>query len=542
MSALPIATADIETNPFAYGRKLTAFLAGWYDGTKIRKFWGENCLRECYKSMRRFPGYIYLHNGGKFDLRHFLTVIPPGDIIPDGNPPIHGRIASLRIVDGPTFLDSYLILPVPLSAHGKEQINYAIFEPDKREIPANRRKINSYFDTDLTSLYDFVTEFVNEYGHGLTLAGRAFAKAKELLDIKQFPQTTQWYDKRYREFYYGGRCQFYSLGKVPFATKCYDLNSAYPHAMLSRHCWGAKFELRSTMPPRSFEQSFFHIRGKAEGCFPVRGKTSLEYPTKTGDWHVTGWELKAAMETGAFKLDKICAVHMPKITRDFAAYVHHFYNLKKNAKTPSERLFAKLFLNSFYGRFALNPRHHKETLWLPYGEVPSKKLYGEGWEIEKIWADCDLTLWSKPKPENQWRFFDVALAASITGCVRASLWRSLCAVDRPVYCDTDSIICADGTGLKVGAELGDWKLEAESEPGNLWIAGKKLYAMQCTDGHWKTASKGVQLSPQDIIKVSMGETVEWKSEAPSYSLYRDDSFTVRKVKRATESHSFSSHD
>jgi hypothetical protein len=532
----PLASADIETDPFKFGRKLRAFLAGWYDGKVIRKFWGPDCLKKCYRSMRHFRGYIYLHNGGKYDLHHFLRVIPPKDIIPDGNPPIHGRIASLSIIDGPTFVDSYLILPVPLAAHGKEEIDYRIFEEDKREIPANKKRIHAYFDTDLISLYDFVSEFVGEYGHGLTLAGRAFAAGKKLLDIKKFPQTNEFYDRKYRRFYYGGRVECFALGAVPFGSRYYDLNSAYPHAMLSRHAWGGRFEVRSKEPGRNFEQSFFHVSGIAHGCFPVRTPEGLSYPHRRGEWHLTGWEYRAGLETGAFEPLKLIAVHVPECTRDFGEYVHHFYRLKAEAATPTEKLFAKLMLNSFYGRFALNPREHKETLWLPYGDTPGgffdDKEDATGWEIDRIWADCDLVLWSRPKPPEKWRFYDVALAASIAGFVRANLWRSLCAVTRPFYCDTDAIICADGAALPLGDGLGQWKLEAEAAPGNLWIAGKKLYAMRTRGGVWKTAAKGVRLTGAQIRSVALGRVLEAASPAPTYSLYREDGYTRRTVRRA----------
>lgn len=532
-----IASADIETDPFKHGRKIRAFLAGWYDGNVIRKFWGENCLKECYESMRKFKGYIYLHNGGKFDLHHFLDVIPASDIIPDSNPPINGRISSIQIVDGPTFLDSYLILPVPLAAHGKEEIDYRIFEPDKREIPANKRKINSYFDTDLISLYDFVSDFIGEYGHGLTLAGRAFAAGKKLLDIKQFPQTNEHYDKRYRNYYFGGRVECFALGQIPTGAKCYDINSAYPTAMLSRHCWGGKFEVLLHEPKNRFEQSFFRVKGRARGCFPLRTDEGLIYPDENREWFVTGWEYKAALETGAFKPDKIISVHRPEETRDFRKYVEHFYELKKNATNPTEKLFAKLMLNSFYGRFALNPRDHKETLWLPYGDTPDDFFEDDaarkGWEIDKIWPGTDLVLWSRKKPAEKWRFFDVALAASITGYVRAYLYRSLKQVKNPYYCDTDSIICEDGSALTLGTELGQWKLEAECEPNNLWIAGKKLYAMHKMDGEWKTAAKGVRLKGPEIRKIALGAVLTKRNQAPTYSLSRDNGYISRRIKRAS---------
>ena len=116
-------------------------------------------------------------------------------------------------------------------------------------------------------------------------------------------------------------------------------------------------------------------------------------------------------------------------------------------------------------------------------------------------------------------FFNVATAASITGCVRAHLFRSLRAVREPVYCDTDSIICRDPGTLKIGRELGEWKEEAESKAGGLWIAGRKLYALEKKGGGWKLASKGVRLSPREIQTVANGEAVKSTLHAPTFSLY-----------------------
>lgn len=541
----PIATADIETDPFKKGRvHLRPFLAGWYDGKTIRKFWGSDCIKQCYESFKKYDGYIYFHNGGKFDLHHFLDHIPAADILPDSNPPIHGRISSIQIRGGPTIFDSYLILPVPLASFGKEDIDYRLLEEDVRELPENKKKIHHYFDGDLLSLHDAVTDFIEDYGHGLTLAGRSFAEGKRLLDIKQYPTTNQFYDAKFRRFYYGGRTQFFRLGEIPFPVKVYDINSAYPAAMLARHGWGAKWECVSSEPRRRLDQSMLRVIGRSEGCFPVRTPDGLSFAHHRGEFFVTGWEYVAGIELGLFKVEKFICAHVPVETRDFSAYVHHFYTLKqKSTPGSNDYIFAKLMLNSFYGRFALNPREHRETLWLPFGEVPSdflesdnEKVSDDEWQIEKSWDDSDLVLWSRKKPEAKWKFFDVALGASITGHARAQLMRAVALVDTPLYTDTDSIICRNGTGLKIGKEIGEWKLEAE---GKLWIAGKKLYALQKKPGsfddpndEWKTAAKGVKLHPEDIKRLCRGETVEVESEAPTYSIHGPTRLISRRIRRA----------
>jgi hypothetical protein len=100
-------------------------------------------------------------------------------------------------------------------------------------------------------------------------------------------------------------------------------------------------------------------------------------------------------------------------------------------------------------------------------------------------------------------FYNVATAASITGYVRAMLWRTICASDGVLYCDTDSLICERFAG-DIGPNLGQWSLECNVSAA--YIAQRKMYALKSDefddekqDYKWKTASKGVQLSVEQIV-------------------------------------------
>ena len=60
---------------------------------------------------------------------------------------------------------------------------------------------------------------------------------------------------------------------------------------------------------------------------------------------------------------------------------------------------------------------------------------GESWKEFREWV-----IVRKNQDEKAKKFFNLATAASITGFVRAKLWRAICECDRPFYCDTDSLI------------------------------------------------------------------------------------------------------
>jgi hypothetical protein len=529
----PFGVFDVETDPFKAGRMPKPFLAAFYDGSRCQVWRGSNCVEQAFKVMRRFRGYIYAHNGGKFDFKFLLPLVPKRDLRLFT---IKGRIAKIAFGDV-EFRDSYLMLPVPLKAYGKTEIEYWKFEDSERHKWI--KEITEYLKADCYYLYEMVKEFVNDYGFGLTMAGRTFAQLKEKFDINP-PKTNEHYDAKFREFYYGGRVQFFELGHIKGKFNIYDINSAYPFAMVHRHVFGSGFISATVAPSKEsiLSQCFVRFMGRGIGLPYRSADGSLSFEAHRGVYSVTGWELVQALKTNAVKIDKVIQCHRPTELRDFEPYVTHFYRMKKAAKKgTSEELFAKLMLNSCYGRFALNPREFRDVCMTEYGDEPDEnyqaKKKGEEppWELANDFEDSGVSIWEKPSRQNSNAFFNVATAASITGFVRAYLARALSQVERPVYCDTDSIICGGGESLTVGANLGNWKHEGTIAKDSLWIAGKKLYAAKCDDGKWKYASKGVRLAPGQICQIAEGTPITSTLEAPTFSLLTGERFITRTVRR-----------
>jgi hypothetical protein len=80
-------------------------------------------------------------------------------------------------------------------------------------------------------------------------------------------------------------------------------------------------------------------------------------------------------------------------------------------------------------------------------EVPeplASEDYPDGWTQHS--KNGDFCIWERPSPRRG-GFYNIATAASITGAARANLLRNLSLSDRPIYCDTDSIICEDFSGI-----------------------------------------------------------------------------------------------
>jgi DNA polymerase elongation subunit (family B) len=212
------------------------------------------------------------------------------------------------------------------------------------------------------------------------------------------------------------------------------------------------------------------------------------------------------------KIEKVeCAWSFSK-KATFAEFVNHFYGLRLEAKATGDKLNSilyKLILNSAYGKFALNPRKFKEWL-LTVGEIPN----GDQWTLHS--NGPGIYIWERPSPRAG-GFYNIAAAASITGAARANLLLNIHNSTRPIYCDTDSILCENFSGDLDETRLGAWKIEAT---GNMAaIAGKKLYALFDGETVLKKASKGCQLSATEILKLCKGKVVTYHNAAPSFHLH-----------------------
>ena len=128
-----------------------------------------------------------------------------------------------------------------------------------------------------------------------------------------------------------------------------------------------------------------------------------------------------------------------------------------------------------------------------------------------------------------------ATSASITGCVRAKMWRAIQECEGIIYCDTDSIAAVSFSDkIKLSNELGDWEVEGEFVSYS--VGAKKVYAFEYApeyikqsthDGKMithKTASKGVRFDAAQIKEVAEGNTVLYEPISPTYSVHKEPAF------------------
>lgn len=562
-----IAVFDTETDPFEYGCEVQPFTCHFAvttatihvedykkfhvrkDGISHATFWGDDCIEQFFIWLAKLKTkfLIYVHNGGNFDFYFML------DYVDRGTAPfiINGRLARLYM-QGQEFRDSYSLIPVALdkatkgAAKQKTKIDYSLFTREHRK--ANKDEILAYQEDDCTALLDLVLEAHTLFGDRLTMASIALPM---LRSFHGFESMGERIDETIRPFYFGGRNQCFEVGALHSAWKIYDVNSMYPHVMASAlHPISATPHYESKITERTH---FAKIRAYSNGALPVRGSDRrLSFPVGNGDFFASIHEINAGLETGLLRISKVeFSIWFDEQT-SFREFVEHFYSMRLEADRNGDelrKLFYKLVLNSSYGKLAQDPRRYENYLFDP-DEIPSPLRCCEcdkdsrknerctecqngqsspfGWYPHTQRAS--EIIYARPSTQlSKHGFYNVATAASITGAARAYLLRGLAQAERPIYCDTDSIICEQLNADTDASRLGAWKLEAEGDTA--CIGGKKLYAVFNMGEPIKSASKGVKLTPQEIAMVCAGHTVDYAHPVPKFKLDGSVEFTKRSIRR-----------
>ena len=526
-------TLDAETDPFSLERnrkndipKPFVWGALHYPSEEYVEFTDTADVARFFEDKNAL---VYAHNGGKFDYHYLREFINSDEEILV----IGGRLSKFSIGNS-EFRDSLnLFQGTKLEQFGgKTKIDYALFEPDRRGDPNVDRDIRQYLRQDCQVLTTALDRYFSTYGKSLTQAG-ACMKYWEKHFNQTAPRQRMSDFQRYKPFYNGGRVQCFTEGVRSATFQVVDINSAYPFAMTHRHPISTVGLLRHDPPPiNQYYKCLFKLRCTARACFPWRDdEGSLFFPDDEGgnrkrvrDYYVTGWEFLQAIALDAVSGVKILECHYFPETVCFKDYIDHFYNLRLRAKEAGDvmgSIFAKYFMNSLYGKFGQDVDNHEDYV---IASSDSKADWlAKGYSDYKPWGDRRLLRRGKShlaEDDPKRRYYNVVTAASITGFVRAHLYKSLDACSQPIYCDTDSVAARDTSGLQISNQLGDWKLEMECD--QYAIAGKKLYAFRdANTGEYKTACKGVSLTAEEIIRVARGETIKYEPQVPTYSITRE---------------------
>lgn len=499
---------DCETDPFLYDRVPKPFLWGLYTGISYHQF---ETPEQFVEFVRDQDVIVYFHNGGKFDMFFLLQYIN----LEEELKVINGRLVSAKI--GKCELrDSWNILPVPLKTFGQKlEIEYWKLEAEHRA--THMKEISEYLRMDCVSLYDAVQGFELKYGRHLTLAGACMDDWKKTSGLKA-PSSDKYFFQKFKQYYAGGRVSCFQKGHVNGPGIYVDMRSAYAWAMLSEHPYDVDYQER-VYPKTISGTSFLTLDCVSEGALFWRDeKDRIRFPNddKLRRYHVTGHEYIAAMETGSLsRVNVINAIDFVDLQK-FDVYINKHYDERKAARVRddvAQVAYSKLFMTNLYGKFCSNPENYGNYMCVDFDRMCDF----EGYTFDGMIGPHALL--KAPLESWQEHYLNVATGASVTGQVRARLWRAIHASKGAVYCDTDSLICQKAPELDIGEDLGQWNLEGTWD--DAYIAGPKMYAIygQFEKGKTeKTASKGVRLTADQIRRAALGETVTAQSDAPTFTL------------------------
>ncbi len=538
---LKIAVLDTETDPFKRDRIPEPFTAGFYDGQIYLSEWGPGCVDRLLKAIADLDDdyLIYCHNGGKFDFWSMLDWINEKS----GMSIINGRLVEFTMTGTRNlFRDSLAIIPVSLAAYQKEKIDYRIFEKDKRDLPKNRPIIAAYLKSDCVNLYELVTKFAARFANEKDNIPISIGQAsiRELRELHDFQIMTEASDAEIRPWYLGGRVQCFASGILPGPWKVYDVNGMYSKVMAEYDHPLSDLWENLDRPPRSKKSVWFaQFEGTNRQAIPVDTPDGITFEQQDGVFRAVSHELVPAIAAGLVRVDKWLSILKPTETGNFTKFVNKWQGAKVRAEQSGDkagRLFAKLIMNSAYGKTGQNPGDFRDYK-LCRNIFQDEKLRELGYAPEARLSDEPfLEMWSRKSATHSHGFYNVGIAASVTSAARAVLLDGLQKAVRPIYCDTDSIICKSFKGEIDATKLGAWKHEATAQFAA--IAGKKLYCLYNQEGRKivpvKWASKGGDLDPLDIIRIAKGATVAFCSEVPTYSLSQGIQFISRNFRKTVD--------
>ena len=527
------------------------------------------------------PLIVYLHNGGRYDIRFFAHRLASQSFISNGS-----RVLAIKYGIH-EIRDSAALIPMRLKEGGtKGSIDFGLHAKAKRENPAVKAEILAYLRQDCYSLRSLVMPAIKSFctptGHTkphmktpipLTVSGAAFSKLRKIEKLLYKSFTSDGFitrsrdnDKLFREAYYGGHVECFEIGdiKAPegMTFTMYDVNSMYPYVMsafshpisdnylridkpeLSPEGWivqktrvhlgGGKYREEKDFERFKGKTYFLRFKGKTRGLprrveFGPDKSTRLDFGEHTGEHFYCSHEIIAAMEYGLIQIDEIVSAYVAHDQKPFTEFVTTYYKnrqeiapriaeLEAKAKvselTTDEKdeygdlkardALYKTTLNGAYGKFAFDFRNYRENFFINYvRDIREAHEFVENNGVKIVEGGVRdsytrvLYELGEGKTSDE-RYYGVATAASITSAARSILLHAIMNSVRPIYCDTDSLLCLElkeshGVRIQRGdKKLGEWGVD-KANIDRVAIVGRKLYALFSGDKCVKYSAKGYSL-------------------------------------------------
>lgn len=474
----------------------------------IKEWWAHN--------MGKYDGLLMLEEALKHNYK-MIGVPAAGRLIRlDIYVPMASKEVRVRLMDSYAVVQSNLKSAlIDFKVQTLKKFEKEDYAHDMRKMPLNDLREGNYADCKgLYELLDIVEQQVTGFGGQLksTFSSCAMSVVRSKLadDGKQIPshKGNQDCNEIGRKAYYGGRVEVFhhhpnwiTPGTKPLQT--FDVNSSYPASMREVLPWElygkAKAPSNDLLHDSEWEGlAYAEVNVPSTMAIPPLPYRPVEggvfFPT--GEW--SAWfpfnELRYAQELGC-SVKLLEAIVYTKAA-PFKNFIDEVYEYKRRS-TGAARMFAKLMLNGCYGKFGMKPERELLRVFATEEEgldfamaTGAKKM--SSWRV----LTCPMFQWS---PTTHY-----ALASYITAGARIRLHKALLKSTLPVYCDTDSVHCAQ-YNAPTSDLLGDLKLEGTYNQAAYYAP--KLYALTNEEKTYYV-SKGFPVNADAFKRIIQGDEVQ----------------------------------
>lgn len=367
------------------------------------------------------------------------------------------------------FLDAYAFFSTSLDKAARMLgVGEKLAAPEFRRLDWRKRKFQMYARRDayITRLLgERIVQMHDEYDVPTCISAPHFASSvfrhQFLTDEIALPNERLEQHGLYS--YHGGKNGYYHDGPTDLRNiRQYDIRSAYPEAMRqlpdpTRSTWrpyvgyapGTHSVWRATIDYRPCQ--YRGIQNNAGTWIALAGRYTI---------HITGYEMDAMLARNEVTiLRAIGHVMDGPLGGALVEYVDRFYELKSTTPHETERVTAKLFLNSLYGKFFQK---------VPLGIVGSYVWETGEYIASDLESDSDFVAGGLYHPP---------IASLITGYVRAKMHQLEHKYDA-IMTSTDGIFARrDPDPADIGTQLG----MLDMATGRLRIWRERLYVFDAGD-------------------------------------------------------------
>ncbi len=457
-----------------------------------------------------------IYNFDNFTFFNNIELVKYFDILINKNYKILSMFSKNKKI---VLYDLFNIFPLSLKELGKYvnlekgnmQKELAIM--DKDEFEQRKKEIVEYCKQDVViteKIFNEFYDFLNKNGITslpLTPSQLSF-KLYNLLNGNKINGKEINNDYLFLESYYGGRTEYFYLGKFNKSIYAYDFNSLYPFVMV-RYKYPVEFVKSEVLPDYdNFIRDIYNFEGlgifeiyaentiyyldndkKIEiGLLPYKYNEKIIYPKGKwiGIYNLN--EIKFSIENG-YKVKPLYVEYWraEKLNK-IDEFVSYWYNIKKQKKGLLS-VIAKIVLNSLYGKFMQINQGYDIKL------LESEEDY---FNYEVIEDGLNIGI-NRNTGMERGRSTFLSIGSYITSYARIELLKKMKEAIKKnakiLYCDTDSLFL-DVKVFQDEKDLGKVKIEKEGKNINIFSA--KSYILNYDNENRKIVIKGIPKRAKQI--------------------------------------------